>query len=221
MMKVFGSLTKVNVNARLMRHVLNCWPPFVGAGIRVETLSRDFRYAKIAMPLTWYNRNYVGSHFGTARKFQVIGLVTLLCFQYYCSALGTFTLTPSSPLPTHSNDENAGGSLYSMTDPWYMLMLLNVLGSDFIVWDKGGRINYVAPGRSCVTAEFVLDANLVRSLRGLDPEEKRVFDLPVVVVQEKDGKLVAEVTKTMYVKRKGQKEASTTINSTTGGDQST
>ena len=49
-----------------------------------------------------------------------------------------------------------GGSLFSMTDPFYMLMLLNILGTKYIVWDKAGRIEYVAPGKTEVTATFQL-----------------------------------------------------------------
>ena len=141
--------------------MLNCWPPLAGAGIQAVKLSRDFRYAKIAMPLRFYNRNYVGTQFG--------------------------------------------GSLYSMTDPWYMLMLLNVLGNDFVVWDKGASIQYKAPGRSRVTAEFLLKDDLVESLKTLAPEEKRIFDMPVEI-KDKNGLVVAEVTKTLYVKRKGDEK---------------
>lgn len=157
-MTVLGSLTKLSMSAPMLKQVLNMYPPLVGAGIRATKLSKDFRYAKITMPLTWYNRNYVGSHYG--------------------------------------------GSLYSMTDPWYMLMLLNILGNDFVVWDQAASIKYVAPGKSCVTAEFQLEDSLVQSLQEMDLEEKRVFELPVDVT-DVSGNIVAQVTKTLYVKRKG------------------
>ena len=157
-MTVLGSLTKFGMSAPVLRQIMNFYPPFIGAGIRATKLSKDFRYAKIDMPLTWYNRNYVGSHFG--------------------------------------------GSLYSMTDPFYMLLLLNTLGKDFVVWDQAASIRYVAPGRGCVTAEFHLADSLIESLREMLPEEKRVFDLPVDV-KDRSGNVVAQVTKTLYVKRKG------------------
>lgn len=160
-MKLWGSLTKFTPTAGVLKTVLNCWPPFLGAGIRAVKLSKDFRYAKIAMPLQWYNRNYVGTHFG--------------------------------------------GSLYSMTDPWYMLLLLNVLGNEFVVWDKGASIRYKAPGKGRVTAEFVLPDELIESLRQLEPDEKRIFDLPVQV-KDTAGNVIVEVTKTMYVKRKAQQQ---------------
>ena len=35
-------------------------------------------------------------------------------------------------------------SLYAMTDPFFMIMLLYNLGEEYLVWDKEGRIEYVA-----------------------------------------------------------------------------
>lgn len=46
------------------RRLLRWWPPYWGAGIRVTELSDDFRHLMVEMPLRWYNRNYVGTHFG-------------------------------------------------------------------------------------------------------------------------------------------------------------
>ena len=49
-----------------------------------------------------------------------------------------------------------GGSLYSMTDPFYMLMLLRLMGKNYIVWDKGATIRFIKPGMSKVYAQFRL-----------------------------------------------------------------
>ena len=116
--------------------------------------------------MTFYNRNYVGVHFG--------------------------------------------GSLYSMCDPMYMLLLLNRLGRDFIVWDKAGSIEYVKPGEGRLVAEFHIPDELVDSLYQLQPEEKKVFSLPVDVKDEA-GDLVARVLKTEYVKRKGSSPTSSKL----------
>lgn len=94
-----------------------------------------------------------------------------------------------------------GGSLYSMCDPLYMLMLMNILGNQFIVWDKASKIEYLKPGKSKVTAEFAIEDELIESLRALQPEEKRIFDLSVDV-KDTEGQVVARVIKTEYVKRK-------------------
>ncbi len=47
-----------------------------------------------------------------------------------------------------------GGSLYSMVDPFYMLILMHHLGSKYIVWDKSATIHFLAPGRSTVYADI-------------------------------------------------------------------
>lgn len=51
-----------------------------------------------------------------------------------------------------------GGSLYSMVDPFYMLILMHHLGSTYIVWDKAATIHFLAPGRSTVYADIRLSA---------------------------------------------------------------
>ena len=52
------------INARWLRWAMNCWPPFVGAGVRVRRIAPDFSEVDVEMRLTWYNRNYVRTHFG-------------------------------------------------------------------------------------------------------------------------------------------------------------
>jgi hypothetical protein len=44
--------------------VLNFYPPFWGAGIKVYDISKDFSHFRVRMKLTFWNRNYVGTHFG-------------------------------------------------------------------------------------------------------------------------------------------------------------
>lgn len=53
-----------SLSPRLLRHVLNLWPPFLFAGIRVTALSHDWRRACVELRMRSWNRNYVGTHFG-------------------------------------------------------------------------------------------------------------------------------------------------------------
>lgn len=48
----------------ILRFLMNLWAPYLGAGIRVRKISPDYREVLVEMPLRWYNRNYVGTHFG-------------------------------------------------------------------------------------------------------------------------------------------------------------
>lgn len=47
-----------------MRLLLNLYPPYLGTGICVRSISSDFRRIVVDMKLRFYNRNYVGTHFG-------------------------------------------------------------------------------------------------------------------------------------------------------------
>jgi hypothetical protein len=96
----------VFVKQALKRYIgilLNVWPPFLGAGIRVNRFQPDWKGIEVEMKLRRWNSNYVGTHYG--------------------------------------------GSLYSMADPFYMLMLIENLGSDYIVWDKSATIRFKKPGK--------------------------------------------------------------------------
>ena len=47
-----------------LRLLMNLWPPFLFAGIRVTAMGEGFRHARVELRQRWYNRNYVGTHFG-------------------------------------------------------------------------------------------------------------------------------------------------------------
>ena len=49
----------MKISPRLFRWGMNCWPPFLGAGIWVRRIAPDWREVDVAMKLAWYNRNYV------------------------------------------------------------------------------------------------------------------------------------------------------------------
>ena len=95
-----------------------------------------------------------------------------------------------------------GGSLYSMTDPFYMLMFMNNLGSDYIVWDKSAQIEFRKPGKSTVYADFTITPELIQTVRDKTAGgEKYIFDLPVDLYND-DKEVIAQITKTIYVKKK-------------------
>jgi acyl-coenzyme A thioesterase PaaI-like protein len=95
-----------------------------------------------------------------------------------------------------------GGSLFAMTDPFYMVMILKNLGSDYIVWDKRSEIEYVSPGKATVFAEFnLLEADLDEIKREVEVSGKYLkwFE---VDIKTADGTVVAIVKKQIYVRKK-------------------
>ena len=49
---------------RRFRLLMNLWPPFLFSGIRVTRIDDGFRHARVELRQRWFNRNYVGTHFG-------------------------------------------------------------------------------------------------------------------------------------------------------------
>lgn len=145
-----------------MRRLFNWWPPFRAAGIRVRSISPDFRSATVELRMRLFNRNYVGTHFG--------------------------------------------GSLFAMTDPFWMILLIRRLGPGYRVWDSAAQIEFVKPGRGTVVAQFVLDEATVADIRtataGGD-KHLRWFETDVVDAQ---GEVVARVRKQVYVRRAREPE---------------
>ena len=67
-----------------------------------------------------------------------------------------------------------GGSLFSMTDPFYMIMLTKALGPGYVVWDKAATIRFRRPGTSTVHAHFELsEGRLAEILAALDRPRPR------------------------------------------------
>ncbi len=94
-----------------------------------------------------------------------------------------------------------GGSLFAMTDPFWMIMMIRNLGPGYVVWDKAGEIEFVSPGRSSVTAEFVLDPAVVDEVRAAADTGEKVLRWFAVDVVAADGTVVARVRKQLYVRR--------------------
>ncbi len=149
--------------ARKLRRLLRIYPPNLGAGIEVTRISDDFSIIEVRMKLRWWNRNYVGSHFG--------------------------------------------GSLYSMCDPYFMLMLLDQLGSDFIVWDKAATIRFRRPGRGTMSATFRISPEEVEAIRQDAIRDGVVEPTFTARVEDQDGQLVAEVEKLLYVRPKNRRSS--------------
>ncbi|HEX8987558.1 MAG TPA: DUF4442 domain-containing protein [Rhodocyclaceae bacterium] len=94
-----------------------------------------------------------------------------------------------------------GGSLFSMTDPFYAILLLHNLPRGYRVWDRASRIEFKTPGRSHVYARFVLtDAMLAEVLAATADGAKYEPTWPVDIV-DRDGAVVATVEKTLYIRR--------------------
>ena len=95
-----------------------------------------------------------------------------------------------------------GGNLFAMTDPFWMLLAMHQLGSDYLVWDKAGAIDFVAPGREDVYAHFKLEPSVVDELRQAAAGGGKVLRWFETEVATASGEVVARVRKQLYVRLK-------------------
>lgn len=95
-----------------------------------------------------------------------------------------------------------GGSLYSMTDPFYMMMLVANIGEDHTVWDKAAVIEFIKPVKGEVRAESKLtDETIKRIVEDAKDGKSHFVDFEVNIVDGKD-EVVAKVRKTLYIRKK-------------------
>lgn len=149
-----------------LRWLFRVWPPFLCCGIRVAHLADDWSRARVELRERWFNRNYVGSHFG--------------------------------------------GSMFAMTDPFWMILLIRRLGPGYRVWDRAAEIVFVKPGRGTVAAEFVLGEDVLDEIRAATAGgDKHLHWFESAVTDEK-GEVVARVRKQVYVRREREDNISST-----------
>lgn len=143
---------------KVMKFLLNIYPPYLGAGVKIEYIRDDWKELKVSMVLRWYNRNAVGTHFG--------------------------------------------GSLYSMTDPHIMLLLMNSLGRDYIIWDKSAWIDFIKATKKRVYCTVTVTDEIINEIKEKTANREKFypeFNLDIVDIDEN---LIAKVKKILYVRRK-------------------
>lgn len=125
---------------------------------RIISVSDDLLQVKIKIPLTYRNRNYVGSMFG--------------------------------------------GSLFAATDPIYMTQLMQILGENYVVWDKSTEIRFKRPAyeTAFVTFEFSKDeiATLIKRVEA----EQEVDYVKSLLITNKEEIVFTALNKTLYISSK-------------------
>jgi acyl-coenzyme A thioesterase PaaI-like protein len=109
-----------------------------------------------------------------------------------------------------------GGSLFSMTDPFYMLMLAANLGEEYVVWDKAASIRYRKPGKGRVQAKFRLTEEKLAEIRGALEADGRYDARFVVEIRDEEGGVVAVVERVVYCATKTAHRERTKLRGSTG-----
>ena len=59
-----------------------------------------------------------------------------------------------------------GGTMQSMTDPFFMILALHQLGPGYRVWDTEASIEFLKPGRGTVRAVIEMPAEVIEDMGG-------------------------------------------------------
>lgn len=95
-----------------------------------------------------------------------------------------------------------GGSQFAAADPCFMLMMIHILGKEYIVWDKAGSIEFKKPGKNKCTADFIVtDQEIADIKQQILLNGKHVFSKKVDWI-DIDGEIVSSIERIIYVATK-------------------
>ena len=152
-------LEKVFKKSTVFKYGFNLSPMYRRSTGRLTYVSDDMKKVDIKIPLSYKNRNYVGSVFG--------------------------------------------GSLFSATDPIYMIQLLNILDDNYVVWDKHASIRFRRPVKENAYVNFVItEEDLVNIKKDVAEQNEIDFKKVIQITNKQKDVVFAEVTKIIYVANK-------------------
>ena len=138
--------------------MFNLSPMYKRSCGKIVFVSDDLLIVKVKIPLSYKNRNYVGSMFG--------------------------------------------GSLFSATDPIYMIQLMHVLGNDFVVWDKSSEIRFKKPAYEDAYVTFEFSSQEIETIRKRVEVEQEVNYIKSLLIADSEGVVFTELNKTLYISSK-------------------
>jgi len=156
-MAIYG--VKIFSKAGLFKHGFNLSPMYRRSTGKIVHVANDLLSVTMKLPISYKNRNYVGSIFG--------------------------------------------GSMFSAVDPIPMVQLINLLDSEYVVWDKSAEITFKAPAREDLYAEFTYSREELEQLKQtVNNENETVIIKTTKLTNKNKSKVFCEVKKTLYIASK-------------------
>lgn len=95
-----------------------------------------------------------------------------------------------------------GGTLFSMSDPFWALLISMRLGRSYSVLDAAAEIDFVRTGRGELRTSFHVPQDLVDRLREEAEDGRKVLHWLANDVTDSSGQVVARIRKQVYVRRR-------------------
>jgi acyl-coenzyme A thioesterase PaaI-like protein len=98
-----------------------------------------------------------------------------------------------------------GGAMYSAADPLYMVMLIELLGPRYVVWDKAATIRFLRPGRTTLYASCSVTGEELDALRSEVDAEGRAEREYTIELKDAAGEVHAVVEKLLSIRKRKQR----------------
>ncbi|NAS14086.1 DUF4442 domain-containing protein [Poritiphilus flavus] len=93
-----------------------------------------------------------------------------------------------------------GGSMFSSVDPIPMVQLINLIGEDYVVWDKSAEISFRRPAKESLFADFRYTDEELQQIKDKVVRENEIEIVKTTRLTDSEGKrLYCEVKKTIYI----------------------
>ena len=93
-----------------------------------------------------------------------------------------------------------GGSMFSATDPIFMLQLIQILGDKYVVWDKAATIKFKKPAKQDAYVDFVFTENEITQIKKRVKKEDEIDLIKETEITNKDSSVIfAEISRTLYI----------------------
>ena len=93
-----------------------------------------------------------------------------------------------------------GGSMFSAVDPIPMVQLINLLGNDYVVWDKAATVAFQRPAKETIYATFTYSEEELTHIKSTIKAQQQMELQKQVNLTNQDGTVVfCQINKTLYV----------------------
>jgi len=93
-----------------------------------------------------------------------------------------------------------GGSMFSAVDPIPMVQLINLIGDNYVVWDKSAKVSFKKPAKENLYAEFKYSENELEQIKANVKSLNEIEIVKITKLTDKSGtRVYCEIEKTIYV----------------------
>lgn len=92
-----------------------------------------------------------------------------------------------------------GGSMLAATDPIYMIQLIQILGDDYVVWDKVVEARYKKPAKSTIYGEFNFSEDEIKAIKDNVEANNEIDIIKTMSLVDEKQNIIATFNKTLYI----------------------